>query len=323
MRKWVKAGLAGLAMTGALAATPAWSQFSKMVVFSDSMSDTYRYFQWNEVLFGTGYPQPPAYEGRFCDGLVAVEFLAQGLNVPIENYSFAGALTGYTTLLPGVMLGVLTQVNEHLNKKALLPTLTTVPILSTFTSWLPFTGRADPKALYVIWAGPDDFYNLGGFNSTTAYTATLNIQQAVTSLYNAGARYFFIPTMPDLSITPRARQRDQSSPGYIADAKKYSEQFETVLNNGIKNLQSRYPKAKIMTFDTNKLLREETAKAIAEGKNVTEACHPGGLNLTQFEENRPVCPDPYNYLFWDDNHPTEYANGILGRAWVDAIVHKP
>jgi outer membrane lipase/esterase len=291
------------------------------VVFSDSMSDTHRYFDFTKATLGKGYPEAPAYEGRFCNGPVAVEVLAKQLGIEIENYSFSGATSGYATLL-GIPLGILTQVTEHLNRNAAIPTVPTVPLVGPITSWLPGTGKADPKALYVIWTGPDDYYFPGGMNSFTAYKASANIQQAISTLYAAGARYFFVPTMPDLSITPRAGQKEQTDPGYIAKASKYSQQFSDVLESALNMSRWRYPRASIMGFDTLPFLRAEMDKGRAQGKNVTEACHPGGLNFTQFED-RTVCPNPDDYLFWDDNHPTAEANRILGLAWAKAITVKP
>lgn len=312
----------GLALLGQVALCgSAQAQYSKMVVFSDSMSDTHRYFDFTRATLGKGFPAPPAYEGRFCNGPVAVEVLADELGVQIENHSFSGALSGYLTLL-GIPLGVLSQVTEHLNRRSLLPSLPTVPLIGEVFSLIPGTGKADPKALYVIWTGPDDYYFPGGMNSLTAYKAAANIQQAITSLYNAGARYFFVPSMPDLGITPRARQLEARNAGYIERASRYSRQFSDVLSRALDSSRSRYPRAHIMGFDTLPFLKAEMDQARAQGKNVTDACHPGGLNLTQFEE-RTVCPNPDDHLFWDDNHPTAEANRILGRAWAGAITVRP
>jgi len=322
LRRFTRHALASaLLPTLALLPASAQAQYSKMVVFSDSMSDTHRYYDFTRATLGKGFPAPPAYEGRFCNGPVAVEVLADKLGVQIENYSFSGALSGYLTLL-GIPLGVLSQVTEHLNHRSLVPSLPTVPLVGGVFSLIPGTGKADPKALYVIWTGPDDYYFPGGMNSLTAYKAAANIQQAITSLYNAGARYFFVPSMPDLGITPRAQQLEQRNPGYIARASRYSKQFEGVLNKALDSSRTRYPKAHIMGFDTLPFLKAEMDKARAQGKNVTEACHPGGLNLTQFDE-RTVCPNPDDHLFWDDNHPTAEANRILGKAWAGAIAARP
>lgn len=318
IRAWVGWAAAG-ALLAALSA-PVQAQYTKVVVFSDSLSDTFRYYQATKTLFGTGYPQsPPAYNGRFSNGPLAVEVMARQLNVPVENYSFAGAQTGFGTLFPGVLLGVRAQINEYLFRVPAVPAL--VPLPAAINRPL-LLGRADPKALHVIWSGPDDFYALGGFSNSTSSSATQNIQRAVATLYLAGARYFFVPQMPDLSITPRAREREADTPGYVADAKRYSEQFASVLEDGLATLRARYPSARIMGFPTLSFLRSEMQKGQARGIDVINACHPGGLNLTQFED-RPVCPDPQNHLFWDDNHPTAAANEILGTAWSQAIVYTP
>lgn len=317
-RNWVKCLLAGaMALT---IATPGWAQFSKVVVFGDSMSDTYRYHDYMKLTTGREYPAPPYMTGRFSNGLVAVEILAQGLGAPIQNYSFAGATSGYRTLvlLPA---GVLTQVNEHLNNNTIVPTLGTVPLLGALTMKIPGTARVDPKALYVIWTGPDDYYAIG-FDDMTAYLITANVQQAITSLYAAGARNFFVPGMPDLSLTPSARfDHEPKEPGYMATAAKYSSQFAVVLEQGLNTMRAKYPTARIISFDMMTYGHEQIAKAAAEGKNVTQACYPGGLIPNT--KDRSLCTDPENYLFWDSNHLSAVANKILGDAWVKAIVSAP
>jgi phospholipase/lecithinase/hemolysin len=319
IQKWAK----HLVLTAAAlaASTSAFAQYSKVVVFGDSMSDTHRYHDFMKFTTGRDYPSPPSMPGRFSNGPVAVEVLAENLNAQIQVYAFSGAQSGYGTLL-FLPLGVLTQVNEYLNNNAVVPTIETVPLVSSITSLLPGTGRADPKALHLIWTGPDDYYGIGGYNALTAYSITANIQQAITSLYDAGARYFFVPAMPDLASTPSARyNHEPKQPGYMATAAKYSAQFSVVLAKGLDAMRLKYPKARIMSFDTLGFMKTEMDKARAQGKNLTEACYPGGLLPSSGP--RPLCPDPENYMFWDDNHPTALANKILGDGWAKAIVYKP
>lgn len=68
------------ALAGLMAHLPAANaQYSKMVVLSDSMSDTHRYYDFTRATIGKGFPAAPAYEGRFCNGPVAVEVLAKQL----------------------------------------------------------------------------------------------------------------------------------------------------------------------------------------------------------------------------------------------------
>jgi phospholipase/lecithinase/hemolysin len=258
-------------------------------------------------------------DGRFCNGLVAVEVFANGLGVPMQGYSFSGATTGYATLV-ALPLGVLTQVNEYLNNNTVVPTITKVPVVSPVLSIALGNGKADPKALHLIWSGPDDYY-LGGMLSMTAYTATANIQQAITSLYNAGARYFFVPTMPDLSLTPSAKLHEKLTPGYIDAAAKVTAQFSVVLTQGLEAMRAKYPDAKIMSFDTLPFMKAEMDKARAAGKNVTESCLEVGS--AAHGGVRTSCDNPDDYMFWDNNHPTAEANRILAAAWLKAITYKP
>lgn len=308
-----------------LAVSSAQAGYSKVVVFSDSMSDTHRYYELTEIFFGKGKGRPkspPSMRGRFCDGKVAVEILAEQVGAPLQGYSFSGAQSGYQTLVPGVPWGVLTQVNEYLNNNAVVPTISTLPVLGPVMSALPGAGKADPKALHVIWTGPDDFYALGGFSDKTGPRAAANIQQAITTLYNAGARYFFVPTMPDLAVTPSARRHERDTPGYIAKAAMYSERFSVQLQKALAASRAKYPKAAIMGFDTIPFMKAGFAKAAAEGKNVTDACFEAQFNPLTPEPDT-ACPDPENYVFWDSNHPTAYANKVLGEAWAKAITVQP
>lgn len=309
----------------ALLSGQAQAGYSKVVVFSDSMSDTHRYYDFTENFFGKGKGRPkspPSMKGRFCDGKVAVEIVAEQLNAPLQGYAFSGAQSGYQTLVPGVPWGVLTQVNEYLNNNAVVPTISTLPVLGNVVLAVPGTGRADPKALHLIWTGPDDFYALGGFSDKTGPKAAANIQQAITTLYNAGARYFFVPTMPDLAVTPSARRHEADTPGYIATAQRYSELFTEQLKQALAASRAKYPKAVIMSFDTIPFMRAGFAEAAAEGKNVTDACFQAEFNPLTPEPDT-ACPDPENHLFWDANHPTAYSNRILGEAWGKAITVQP
>lgn len=313
-------------LLGAVAASlvlsgTAWAQYSKVVMFGDSLSDTHRWYDFGVATTGKGHPGPPNLTGRFSDGKVSSELLAEGLGAPLQNFSFSGATSGYGSLVV-LPMGVLTQVNEYLNDNAVVPAITTVPLLSDVLSLVTGRGQADPKALHVIWTGPDDYYSLGGFNPVTAYKATANIQQAITSLHKAGARYFFVPTMPDLSLTPSARHNHEPvEPGYMARASRYSKQFHQVLTAGIETMRLRLPDARIMSFDTIAFTNQELPKLAAQGVNLTHACMPGGL----IPDGKPriPCAEPAKYLFWDDNHLSAVGNRMLAEGWLKAIVYTP
>ncbi len=313
-----------LAACTAAASTAALADYSKLVMFGDSMSDTHRLFEISKALYGKGFPAPPSYQGRVCDGPVAVEYLANKLKLPLQNYAFAGATSSYDSLLL-LPLGVLTQVNEYLNNNAVVPTITTVPVLSTVLLKLPGTGRADPKALHMIWTGPDDFYRPNiGMNSATAQSALGNIKQSVHTLYAAGARYFFIPLMPDLSLTPSARNHETVKPGYTQTAREMSDLFAGMLSQALAELRLRYPAAHIMSHDTLGFMRREFTRVRAEGKILDQACRSGGFDIVTFKTTPTfLCSNTLDYVFWDGNHPTTWVNAILGAEWATAVTDKP
>jgi len=326
MMKWLKgvaaatAALALAAPVQAQSTTQTTTPYTKLVMFGDSMTDTHRWFDFLEATIGRGSPNLPSMPGRFSNGKVSSEILAELLGVPLQNYSFSGATTGYRSLVV-LPMGVLTQVNEYLTNNEIVPIIKTVPVLSDILSLVTGTGKADPNALYVIWSGPDDYYFIGGFNATTAYTAAGNIQQAVNALYRAGARHFFIPTMPDLAITPSARYaHEPKEPGYMARAAKYSKQFHEVLTIALANLRQRYPQASIKSFDTMAFTNEQLPLLVADGFNITDSCIPMP-NSTQ--PGKELCTTPEKYLFWDSNHLTAEGNRRLAEAWFKAVSHQP
>ena len=305
----------------AVAGTAAQADYSRLVVFGDSMSDIHRLYDYTTKNWGESDPGPPNYDGRFADGPVAVEYLAQNLNLPLVDYAFAGATSGYDTLLL-IPMGMLTQINEYLANPGV------VPPASTLSDYVvkPAKPKVDPQALHMIWTGPDDFYRLlVGMTPLTGYSVVDNVKQAVNSLYSAGARYFFIPLMPDISMTPSAKVHNVVQPGYIWAAKFCTDQFKTDLTKAIADMRVKYPDAKIMSHDTLTFMRDQFAKVKAEGKNITEPCRTEGTwdPVRMGTTGVKVCSNVNNYVFWDGNHPTAWVNKVLADEWVKSITVKP
>ena len=225
------------------------------------------------------------------------------LNLTLYNYAFGGGMSGYDGLVPvyGLQIGVLQQVDDYLGN-------------------LWWFQLADPKALYVIWTGPDDFYKgVNIYVSTVPASITANVKTAMTKLYQRGARNFFIPMMPDLSITPSAQLHSTAESGYIAAAYKSSADLTTAMMAMLKAFAKQYPKAMVRTLDTLTYSENQYAKAAQQGKNVTQSCYgPPFMGLPG-----PVCDHPENYLFWDENHPTAASSLIFGEDFAKAAVAAP
>lgn len=277
--------------------------YSQVISFGDSMSDTGNMYQVTMQLTNWGLPMAPNDRGRFSNGPVVLEVMANALNKPLLNYAFGGGQSGRGGLVPvfGLQIGMLKQVEDY-------------------TKNLGFFKQADSKALYVLWTGPDDYYQGSNiYLTTTNVKVTANLLQAMTTLYIKGARHFFVPLMPDLSITPSAKLHEKFQSNYMKNARERSQELAAMVTSMLKGFAKTYPGAKVRTFDTFTYSQQQVVQAAADGYNVTEPCYdPPFMGLPG-----PVCADPDNHLFWDTNHPTAAGAKVIGEAFSHAAVGVP
>jgi len=166
-----------LALTSFASAAP----FSNIFVYGDSLSDLGNIYTFS----GHTIPMsPPYYMGRFSNGPLAVEYLANSLHSPLTSFAWGGATTGIgdsgdggtqTTLGTFGLPGMLLQVEGSLSSVA------------------PFA----PTSLFVVWGGPDDF--ISGGSVAVGVTDILTI---VGALQSVGATHILVPGMPDMGLTP-------------------------------------------------------------------------------------------------------------------------
>lgn len=176
------------AILAVLVAGPASAvSFSNVYFFGDSLSDT------GNILTSTGgaLPVAPYLPGRFSDGKLWVEYLAEGLGhanastaslLGGNNFSFGGARTGGNDNIPSVLLQVAGFVNR--------------------------AGLSDPNALYVVVAGGNDMRDARSGDASNigpaAVAATDNLKTALTALAVDGAKNVLVANLPNLGWTPEA-----------------------------------------------------------------------------------------------------------------------
>lgn len=274
--------------------------YSQVIAFGDSLSDTGNMHQVTTQLTNWGLPMAPNDRGRFSNGPVVLEVMANTLNKPLLNYAFGGGQSGRGGLVPvfALQIGMLRQVEDH-------------------TKNLGFFKQADSKALYVLWTGPDDYYQGSNiYLTTTNVKVTANLLHAMTTLYIKGARNFFVPLMPDLSITPSAKLHEKFQSNYTKNARARSQELASMVTSMLKSFAKTYPNAKVRTFDTFTYSQQQLVQAAADGYNVTDPCYdPPFMGLPG-----PVCANPDNHLFWDTNHPTAAGAKVIGAAFSHAAV---
>jgi len=110
--------------------------------------------------------------GRFTDGPLWVELLADHYAVPLVDIAHGGATTGYDNPIIGSPItGLQWQVKQ----------LTSLPV----------------DSLVTLWAGANDLLQL-----RSPFNAVHNIDFALENLYLAGGRNFLVPNLPDIGSSP-------------------------------------------------------------------------------------------------------------------------
>lgn len=297
LSRFAHATLAGAAAT--LAMLPGLAgAYSGVYAFGDSLSDNGNLYAaslpYAAFIGGSPVPSAPFVDGRFSNGPVAVEYLAQGLGVALHDYAYGGATSSaindqFPSALPALYYtGLLSQV-------------------SGFKSSLG-VGGADAGGLYVVWAGANDFLHAPPAALADPQLAAgiiiagvANVVSAVHQLYDAGARDFLLPTLPDLGLTPRAL-------GYGAQFSAGSTQlvgsFNSLLMSEFGKLSNTLAGEHFTYFDAF-TATQVTAASYADADT---ACVLAGAN--------PACT---GYMFFDDVHPTTAVHDLLGQQMLAAV----
>ncbi len=236
----------------------------QLYIFGDSLSDVGNVFRAT----GGAVPAAPYFEGRHSNGRVWVEELAAKLNLPddrVKNFAWGGATTGENGLnrVPGVLAQV-----------------------ETFTQTQP---KVDPSALFVIWAGSNDYL----FSTATPTASIDNLDQSLQSLLKTGAKRFLIANLPDLGKLPSTRKTEASQKlTNIAIA------YNQALKDTLDRLQK--PDLTIAQLDVFGIYQTAISNPQQFGfTNVTNPCLGSSANCDRF-------------LFWDGIHPTTAAHKVLG-----------
>jgi outer membrane lipase/esterase len=289
-RARVAAAALALAAPAALAAQ---APYSSLTFFGDSYVDTGNAF----ILTGGAQPLPPYFQGRFSNGLVFTDYLAQSLGRPTDaapvfvqraasgNYAVGGARTDS----PNV--GTASQIGSYLTRPGVTPAT-----------------RTDATGLYVLFAGGNDLRDAGGLadpvaRQAAAAAAAQRVIAQAGQLGAAGARNVLLFTLPSLGSTPEARV----IPGRPAILDALATTFNSTLAAGILGLQTQLPGSTFLNFRLDNLYANILADAATGGgvyglTNVDTPC---------FQAGAPSCSVS---VFADALHPTTRVHQLIGQA---------
>lgn len=266
--------------------------FSQLVVFGDSLSDTGNV----KLEFGV-VPQWPYAGGRFSNGEVWVEHLAQHFGLSAEPSYIGG--TNFAHGQAGTAGG--------------LSELGPLPVSPNITGQVQlYAGYPDGSELFVVWGGANDLFDIvSGGADIPPDEAARNVATVVHRLYDRGARAFVVPNIPDLGATPRYRSRHRQQ-----QATALTLAFNAALRAALDELES-LPGIMLYRVDI-----------YAEFQSLLAAPPPGVINTTDraysgdfygLPDGGQVVSNPDGYLFWDFVHPTRTGHRLIAETAIETI----
>lgn len=278
--------------------------YTSIVVFGDSLSDTGNVADLTEAKYGVRIPGPYAdyTDGRFTDGADTLPPAENYFGVWIEQYAatlpskpaIKASLDGGTDYAYGfAFTGKGTSVFTFGPSDSL--SVTVVNIGQQITEYLATHPKINDKTLFVVWGGANDLLNATSDDDIidAGINQTLNIQR----LIDAGATQFLVPNLPPLGLVPRLN----GSPTTSVPATQASILYNQVLAGGL---------ALLRDFNLGRHLQLSELDVYALFNQIVAAPSSYSLvDVTDSSQGEPVDPD--TYLFWDDLHPTTRGHNIL------------
>lgn len=220
---------------------------TELVVFGDSHVDIGRAQTENRsgVANDGHFPPPNTVGDRSSDGPLLPEYVVERVGINQLNFAVGAATSGFENLGATIArnfdyerLGTLGQIDELI---ALLD-----------------GNEADPQALYLIWAGGNDFFTLN-VNAqddvdTAVASVVANLREGVTRLTDLGAHNIVIATG-----VPRPVLSDADTPAEEANPAARRDAAWRQMNTGIRALVADLDTtlfSNVHLFDDYEIIRE-------------------------------------------------------------------
>lgn len=309
--RFLSSCIAPLVVVTFVAASAYAAPYSQFVVFGDSLSDA------GNAAFITSnrFPPSPPYARTFSDGPTAAQYLASLLGVPVElgwsglnptanNYAVGGGLNGSGNYN--------VQIGNPPGLGAAFPIMADTGIrqqIERYASVIPVVPNA-AGTLFMVWGGPNDIFlgaETGGDPNVYIPAALANLANDLLMLAGMGAQHLFVPGMPDLGLTPEARNL---GPAAMAGLSALSAAYNSGVAQVLASLETAFDPLgiELYSFDTAAFFAGVAANPAGFGfTNATDSClfTAGG-----------ACT---GYLYFDNVHPTTAAHELLARQFAAAV----
>ncbi|WMV54396.1 hypothetical protein MTR67_047781 [Solanum verrucosum] len=300
-----------------------------LFVFGDSLFDpgnnnyinTTTQFQANWSPYGESFFNPPT--GRFCDGRIIPDFIAEYAELPlvpsyfeigkdhfVHGVNFASGGAGcLVETFRGFVIDLKTQLKYF--KKV------TKDLKNKF-------GRKKSKqllsnAVYIFSAGNNDYFNFDATYPKHEYANMVigNLTSVIKGIHKEGGRKFVILSLGPLGCTPGSRalnfQQGNKSGNCIQQLTTLAKIHNSALPKMLKQLEQKLPGFKYSLFDFFKVATERINNPSKYGfkTSKTACCGTGPFRgiyscggKRQVKEYK-LCKNVKDYLFFDSGHLTE------------------
>lgn len=185
--------------------------------------------------------------------------------------------------------------------------------LSAYLEDFPETSE---ETLIVIEMGSNDVRDalVVPFQSDQIIASALeNIETAIYTLYDRGAREFLLMNVPAIGETPAVKKLDANISGIAIFANSLAGNFNFELNKLIFYLNSSLSGIDVRILDIYALLNEIISDPASYGiVNINDACVTP--NVPPF-----TCKKPDTYMFWDGIHPTKIVHDIVAQEAAEVL----
>lgn len=287
---------------------------NRLVVFGDSLLDN------GNIIKTLDIPGEPYLEGRFSNGLVSTEYLAELITkdqgsdqVKHKNYAIGGALThgaNPSSLLKHHAFAVSEQLARFENEE----------------------GRFANDDMVIINGGANNFmftvYNeIPYINLTAKLRVARDLKKIIRKAIKMGAKNIIVWNIPDVTRAPAYKEYLSN---WVGKFFKSYLQLNINLQNGllrnrVADLQMYFPEVNLKLFDFFTLLNECIDNPVKYGfENVTDACidsYGGADSLGNIQYDINIMGDPEKYLCWDYCHPTAKANKVVANRMFELWKH--
>jgi phospholipase/lecithinase/hemolysin len=291
---------------------------SKVIAFGDSLSDNGNLYRHTKFYHRVNpniavVPEKPYYQGRFCNGLVWIEYLIKLLRLEHKPGAFIDYAYGGSW------------VEAYSVSKQIFP-----PYLEKqVDKFLAEASEDDLEAyLFTFWHGANDLLVIRDNLDQITTTIIALLEQQIIRLIDRGAKHFVVINMPDLGAIP---YNVQLRPERVPEQRQASLIYNHKLSVMVADLQKRYSVdlAEINAFKSLRMIVDQNVYRGVSFRKTRFPCYKGRAALAHVNNHvenpalvllEHVCSKPDEYAFWDWIHPSTKMNALIAEDAYDKLL---